>query len=134
MFTAETKVRVRYGETDKMGYAYYGYYTLYYEVARTDAMRTLGMTYKELEAMGIMLPVSEVNIKYIKPAFYDDELLIKTFIKKLPGLRIVFDYEIYNPDNELINTGQSTLVFINQKENKPCKPPDKFIKKIKTYF
>lgn len=134
MYISETTVRVRYAETDKMGYVYYGNYTHYYEVGRVEAMRQLGTSYKEMEDNGVMLPVYTCNLKYIKPALYDDLLIIKTVIKELPTLKIIFDYEIYNQKNELINTGNTTLVFINMSTNKPCKAPASFIEKIKKYF
>jgi acyl-CoA thioester hydrolase len=134
MYISETTVRVRYAETDKMGYVYYGNYTHYYEVGRVEAMRQLGTSYKEMEDNGIMLPVYTCNLKYIKPALYDDLLVIKTVIKELPTLKIIFDYEIYNQKNELINTGNTVLVFIDMSNNKPCRAPESFIEKIKKYF
>lgn len=134
MYISETTLRVRYAETDKMGYVYYGNYTTYYEVGRVEALRQLGTSYKEMEDNGIMLPVYTCNLKYIKPAVYDDLLVIKTTIKELPTARITFDYEIYNQKNELINTGTTTLVFINMATNKPCPAPESFIEKIKKFF
>jgi acyl-CoA thioester hydrolase len=134
MYISETTIRVRYAETDKMGYVYYGNYTHYYEVGRVEALRQLGTSYKEMEDNGIMLPVYTCEIKYLKPALYDDLLVIKTTIKKLPAARITFDYEIYNQKNELLNTATTTLVFINMTSNKPCSAPDSFIEKIKKFF
>lgn len=134
MYISETTVRVRYAETDKMGYVYYGNYTHYYEVGRVEAMRQLGTSYKEMEDNGIMLPVYTCSLKYIKPALYDDLLIIKTVIKELPTLKIIFDYEIYNQKNELINTGNTVLVFIDMSSNRPCRAPESFIEKIKKYF
>lgn len=134
MYISETTVRVRYSETDKMGYVYYGNYTHYYEVGRVEAMRQLGTSYKEMEDGGIMLPVYTCNIKYLKPALYDDLLVIKTTIKELPAARIVFNYEIYNQKNELLNVADTTLVFIDMKTNKPCPAPGSFMEKIKKFF
>ena len=134
MYISETTVRVRYAETDRMGYVYYGNYTLYYEVGRVEALRQLGTSYKEMEDNGIMLPVYSCNIKYLKPALYDDLLIIKTFIKELPTAKISFDYEIYNQQNELINSANTLLVFINMSTNKPCRAPKSFLEKIKKYF
>lgn len=134
MYTSETKIRVRYGETDQMGYVYYGNYPLYYEVARTDMIRKLGWPYKKIEENGIMLPVLSLNVKYIKPAFYDDELTIKTIVKKLPSARIEFEYEVYNEQNELINKGETTLVFVDTKTMKPTSAPQGFLDDIKKYF
>ena len=84
MFTSTTEIRVRYGETDQMGYLYYGNYALYYEVGRTDAIRSLGLTYKALEEMGVALPVAELHINYYRPAFYDDLITVKTMLKEMP--------------------------------------------------
>jgi acyl-CoA thioester hydrolase len=134
MYISETTLRVRYAETDKMGYVYYGNYTQYYEVGRVEALRSLGTSYKEMEDNGVMLPVYTCNLKYMKPALYDDLLLIKTTIKELPTLKITFDYEIYNQKNELLNIGSTTLVFINMETNKPCRAPESFIDRIKKYF
>jgi acyl-CoA thioester hydrolase len=134
MYISETTVRVRYAETDKMGYVYYGNYTQYYEVGRVEALRSLGTSYKEMEDNGVMLPVYTCNLKYMKPALYDDLLIIKTTIKELPTLKITFDYEIYNQKNELLNTGSTTLVFINMATNKPCRAPDSFIDRINKFF
>ncbi len=134
MYISETTIRVRYSETDKMGYVYYGNYTHYYEVGRVEALRQLGTSYKEMEDNGIMLPVYTCHIKYLKPAFYDDLLIIKTTIKNLPATRISFDYEIYNQKNELLNTAETTLVFVNMKTNKPCLAPSSFLEKIAAFF
>ncbi len=134
MYISETTVRVRYAETDRMGYVYYGNYTQYYEVGRVEALRSLGTSYKQMEDDGIMLPVYTCSLKYLKPAVYDDLLLIKTTIKELPNVRITFDYEIFNQNGELLNTGTTTLVFISTNNNKPCPAPDAFIEKIKKYF
>lgn len=134
MYISETSVRVRYAETDRMGYVYYGNYTQYYEIGRVEALRQLGTSYKEMEDNGIMLPVYTCNIKYIKPALYDDLLIIKTIIKELPTARISFDYEIYNQKNELLNTANTVLVFINTATNKPCAAPDTFMEKLRSFF
>jgi acyl-CoA thioester hydrolase len=97
-------------------------------------IRKLGWPYKKIEESGIMLPVLSLNVKYIKPAYYDDELTIKTFVRKLPGVRIEFEYEVYNDNNELINKGDTTLVFVDMKTNKPTNAPADFIDEIKKYF
>ena len=103
MYITETRIRTRYSETDQMGYVYYGNYALYFEVARVEAMRDLGMSYRELEQRGIMLPVVSFNIEYLKPALYDENLNIITKIIELPSVRIKFDYETYNESGELLN-------------------------------
>lgn len=134
MYISETTVRVRYAETDRMGYVYYGNYLQYYEVGRVEALRQIGTSYKEMEDNGVMLPVYTCNIKYHKSALYDDLLVIKTSIKVLPAVRISFDYEIYNQHNELINTANTVLIFINKATNKPCMAPAAFLEKIKKFF
>lgn len=134
MYISETTVRVRYAETDRMGYVYYGNYTQYYEVGRVEALRQLGTSYKQMEDDGVMLPVYDCHIRYFKPALYDDLLVIKTSIKEMPSVRITFEYEIYNQQNELINTGNTTLIFVNKETNKPCRAPKIFLEKIKQYF
>ena len=128
MIKTETTLRVRYAETDQMGFVYYGNYAQYYEVGRVEAMRSLGFSYKEMEDSGILMPVINFNIDYKKPALYDDEIRIVTTVSKLPSVRITFDYECYNQKNELLNTGSVTLVFIDKIKNKPTKPPNWFMK------
>ena len=134
MFTSSTNLRVRYAETDKMGYVYYGNYATYFEVGRVEGLRSLGFSYKQMEDKGIMLPVLDFQIKYFKPAFYDDLLTIKTTITEIKGARIHFEYETLNEKNELLNKGTTTLVFINIATNKPCAVPDWFLEKSKKYF
>jgi acyl-CoA thioester hydrolase len=134
MYITETRIRTRYAETDQMGYVYYGNYAQYFEVARVEAMRDLGMSYRELEDRGIMLPVISFNIDYLKPALYDENLNIITKIMELPSVRIKFDYETYNEGGELLNTASTTLVFINKERNKPCPPPKEFLELFKGYF
>ena len=117
-------IRVRYAETDPMKYVYYGNYATYFEVARVELFRTLGMPYDDIEKQGIWLPVSEFSIKYLKPALYDQNLEIHTFIKKIPGVRIEFEYEIYNDSKEKITEAKTTLFFLDSKLNKVIKCPD----------
>lgn len=130
MYSFETKIRVRYGETDQMSFVYYGVYAQYYEVGRVELLRSLGLSYKEIEAMGFALPVVNMNIKYKKPAFYDDELTIRTTIKELPSAKITFHYETFNEKGELLNVGEVILVFINKKTGKPCFAPEVIMNKI----
>lgn len=134
MYTHSCKIRVRYGETDQMGYVYYGNYAEYYEVARVEMLRSLGMDYAGMESSGVMMPVLELTCKYIRPALYDQELTIKTTIEKLPGVRIHFKYEVFNSAEELINIGTTTLVFVDMEKNKPCQPPENFMDKLRGYF
>jgi acyl-CoA thioester hydrolase len=130
MYSFETKIRVRYGETDQMSFVYYGVYAQYYEVGRVELLRSLGLSYKEIEAMGFALPVVNMNIKYKKPAFYDDDLTIRTTIKEFPSAKITFHYETLNEKGELLNVGEVILVFINKKTGKPCFAPEVIMNKI----
>jgi acyl-CoA thioester hydrolase len=128
------KIRVRYSETDQMGYVYYGNYASYYEVARVEMLRSLGTSYKEMEENGIMMPVLELKSKYIKPAYYDEELKISVKILEKPQTRIKFQYEIFNEKEELINIGETTLVFVDIKKNRPGLPSVAFEKLMAPYF
>ena len=134
MYINSTLLRVRYAETDQMGVVYYGNYAQYFEVARTESLRELGLTYRHLEDKGIMLPVLSLNIKYIRPAVYDDELRIKTIIDEVPSTRITFHHEIVNAQNELLTTGSVQLVFVDAQTRKPRKAPaevtEQLIKRI----
>ena len=134
MYTHDTEIRVRYGETDTMGYVYYGHYAAYYEVGRTDMIRKLGLTYRSMEESGIILPVVHLECKYIKPAMYDDLLTIRTTIRKMPTARISFFYEIINEAGEKINEGETSLVFTSGESRRPTRPPASLIKALKPYF
>lgn len=134
MYRNETQIRVRYAETDQMGYVYYGNYAAYFEVARVEMLRSLGFSYKVLEEEGVILPVLNYSIKYIKPAFYDELLKIKIVIKELPATRIRFDYETFNEKEELINIAETTLVFVNKKTGRPTAPPDDLLEALKRFF
>lgn len=134
MYTSETHIRVRYGETDQMGYVYYGNYAMYYEVARVESLRQLGVSYKELEEMGVIMPVVENHSKFIAPGRYDDLLRIVTTLREKPTVKIKFEYEIFNEDNMLIHKGETLLVFIDKKTNKPCRPPEPMQKVLAPYF
>src|ERR1051325_4884749 len=123
MYTSETTVRVRYGETDQMGFVYYGFYAMYYEVARVESLRQLGVTYKEIEALGVIMPVLENKSKYLAPARYDELLTIVTTVKEKPGVRIRFEYEIFNEENRLIHQGETLLAFVDKISNRPRRPP-----------
>jgi len=129
-FVNTTQIRVRYGETDQMGYVYYGNYALFFEVGRVEAMREIGMAYRELEEMGIMLPVKEMAIQYKSAAQYDDLLTVRTEIVSLEGVRLLFNYEILK-ENKLLVTGTTTLVFVNKSTMRPTAPPEKFTALIK---
>jgi acyl-CoA thioester hydrolase len=124
MFTFEHQIRVRYADTDQMGFVYHGNYAVYYEEARTEALRSLGVTYKSLEASGIMMPVLDLKCRYRKPARYDDLLTIKVAVKKAPDIKMTFCYEVYNEAQELINTGETVLVFVDMQTARPCMAPE----------
>jgi acyl-CoA thioester hydrolase len=134
MFVRETKIRVRYGETDQMGYMYYGNYAQFYEVGRVEMLRSLDMTYSAMEADGVIMPVLEMKCKYIKPALYDEEITVRVTVAKMPGMRIHFSYELFNEAAELINIGETTLVFVNIKSRRPCLPSEEFLTKMKEFF
>ena len=134
MFVNETKYRVCYGDTDQMGYMYYGNYARLYEIARTESFRNIGFKYKDMEAAGIMMPVYDLYTKYLQPALYDDLLTIRVKINALPSVRCVFDYEIFNEEGKLLNTGQTTLVFSKTADGKLCKPPQYLLDLLMPYF
>jgi acyl-CoA thioester hydrolase len=134
MYQSETTVRVRYGETDQMGYVYYGFYAMYYEVARVESLRKLGLTYKEVEAMGVIMPVLENHSRYLAPGRYDELLKIVTTIRERPTARIRFEYDIYNEEDKLIHRGETILAFIDQKSNRPCRPPKAMADVLEPFF
>ena len=122
---------MRYAETDQMGYVYYGNYAQYFEVGRVELLRSLGVSYRQLEESGVMLPVLDFNIKYHKPARYDEELTIITSMPSLPSVRISFDYQTLNAQGDLLNEGHTTLVFVNKETNKPRPCPTSLIENIR---
>lgn len=135
MYISETKIRVRYGETDQMGFLYYGNYALYYEVGRAEAIRQLGFTYRELEELGIHMPVVELNVQYYRPALYDDLITVKTILKELPdGSKIQFHSELYNEQGVFLNKGVTTLVFYDPKEKKKVPMHRELYKRLEPYF
>ncbi|HWV67681.1 thioesterase family protein [Chitinophaga sp.] len=135
MFISTTTIRVRYGETDQMGYLYYGNYGLYYEVGRAEAIRELGFSYRELEEQGVIMPVAELNVKYLRPAYYDDLITVKTILKELPkSSKIQFHSELYNEKNELLNVGVTTLVFIDVKTKQKAGLPEDLKKRLAPFF
>lgn len=134
MYTAQTQIRVRYAETDQMGYVYYGNYAMYFEVARVEAMRSIGFSYKEMEEEGVMMPVLESHFRYLKPGKYDELLTIKTVIPTLPGVRIRFEYEVFNEQLELITEGWTTLTFLRKDSHLPTRPPQNLLALLKVYF
>lgn len=134
MVQFETNVRVRYADTDQMGYVYYGNYAAYYEIARVESLRSLGLTYKALEEQGVMMPVLENFSKYHLPGTYDELLTIRTSIKNKPGVKITFEYEIYNEEDKLIHEGKTLLAFVDMKSGRPCRPPKVMADLLDPYF
>jgi acyl-CoA thioester hydrolase len=134
MYKHNTQIRVRYGETDQMGYVYYGNYAVYFEVGRVEALRNLGMSYKQLEQQGIMMPVLEHTSRYLQPATYDELLTLVTSVKELPRARITFHYEIYNDADRLIHSGETQLVFLNAGTMRPCRPPEALLSLLRPFF
>jgi len=136
MYTSTTQIRVRYGETDQMGYLYYGFYALYYEQGRAEAIRQLGFTYRQLEEAGIMMPVVEMNAKYYRPALYDDLVTVKTSLRALDpeSPQIQFHSELYNEAGKLLNEGLVTLVFFDPKTKKKIPMPGILHEKLAPFF
>jgi acyl-CoA thioester hydrolase len=134
MFQSITQIRVRYSETDQMGVVYHGAYAPFFEVGRTEALREMGLTYKSFEESGTMMPVLDLGFHFHKPAYYDDLLTIKTTIKTRPAVRLHFEYEIYNENDELLTTGHVTLVCVNMASKRPCACPPALLEKLLPYF
>lgn len=121
----EHQIRVRYAETDQMGFVYYGNYAQYFEVGRVEFLRSKGYSYKKLEDEGVMMPVVEINIKYKRPAIYDDELTIKSSISKMDNRRVIFNQTVYNENNKLLTEGSVELAFIDSKTMRSIECPEK---------
>ena len=132
-FKHSTEYRIRYAETDKMGYCYYGNYPTFLEVGRVELFRALGISYKSLEENGVLLPVLDLNIKYLAPALYDDLIRVDTSLIRLDGVRLFFDYSIYNETDILLVKASTTLVFVDDKNRKPIAPPQNFVSLIAPY-
>ena len=129
----QIQIRVRYSETDQMRVVYHGNYAQYFEVGRVETLRSVGMSYKQLEEDGIMLPVSDFQVKYKQPALYDDELSIITKIIAIEGCRLYFEYEIKNEENKIISTAATTLVFVSRETMRPTPPPSNFIELLQNF-
>ena len=135
MFTADTQIRIHYALTDQMGVVYHGHYAQFYEIGRAEAIRTLGYTYKDIEAMGIIMPVVDIHSRFLRPAKYDDLLTVKTTLNELPlHHKIIFHSEIYNEKDELLNVGDVTLYFMQADGMKRCNMPDALKKTLASYF
>ncbi len=119
----EVQVRVRYGETDQMGVVYHGSYVPYFEIGRVEWLRDKGVSYKKLEESGIALPIVSMHLNFKKPARYDDLLIVTTKLRNYNGVKIEFDCEIRNENEELLTTAHFILVFVDTKNGKPIVPP-----------
>lgn len=135
MYESLTQVRVRYAETDQMNVVYYGNYAQYFEVGRVESIRQLGYTYKDMEASGVIMPVVEFSIKYLRPATYDDLLTIKTAVRELPdNHRIEFLQEVYNEEGKMLTAGKVILYFLDAATRKKTVMPETLRKKLEPYF
>lgn len=135
MYAYETQIRVRYGETDQMGYLYYGNYAQYYEVGRVETIRSLGLTYKELEEVhGIWLPVVSLEMRFVRPAFYDDLLTVRSEIRDLPDEHITFHVEVFNEQKKLVNAGRVRLCFFDAKTKKVVPAPEYLMARLQSHF
>ncbi len=135
MYSFDTQLRVRYAETDQMGYLYYGKYAEYYEVGRVETMRSLGIPYRDLEVLHhIKMPVMSFQIRYLRPAFYDDLITVHTEIRHLPDKTVTFFTDLYNTNGKLINGGSVKLCFVDNETNKTVSAPDVILKTLRPYF
>ncbi|CAM1333489.1 acyl-CoA thioesterase [Tenacibaculum aestuariivivum] len=130
MIKNKTTVRIRYAETDQMGVVYHGNYAQFLEIGRTELLRSIGVTYKNMEKTGVILPVITLSCNYKKSALYDDEITITTLLKKTPTVKIEFDYKITNQHNELIATANTILAFVNKDTKKPIRCPEYILQKL----
>lgn len=130
MIQNEISFRVRYAEVDRMGYVHHGNYAAYFEMGRTELMRKYGLVYRDLEDAGILLPLIEFKIKYFVPALYDEELLLLTKLQEPTGVRLIFDYLLYNSKKELVAEGSTPLVFVDSHTRKPIRPPQNIVEQF----
>jgi len=135
MFISKTNIRIHYALTDQMGFVYHGHYAQFYEIGRTEALRSLGLTYKEVEALGVIMPVTEIHSRFLRPALYDDLITVVTTVKELPvHHKITFHSEIYNEKKELLNVGDVSLYFMDAKTMKRSEMPLQIKEKMQVYF
>ena len=126
----EISFRARYSETDQMGVVYHGNYAQYLEMGRVEWLREKGISYKNMEEQGVMLPVYNINITFKKSAVFDDEIRVETILRKIPTARIIFDYKIFNKQDDLLTIASTELVFINKKSNRPMRCPSYILDKL----
>lgn len=135
MYESVTQMRVRYAETDQMNVVYYGNYAQYFEVGRVEATRQLGITYKDIEASGVIMPVVELHVRYLRPATYDDLLTVKTVLRELPGNhRIEFFQDVYNEQNQLLCAGRVVLYFLDAATRGKTNIPQTMREKLQPFF
>lgn len=131
MLTREFQFRVWYKDTDQMGVVHHSNYICYYEAARSELLRSFGTSYADMERDGVMMPILEVHSKYLRPAHYDELITVRVSLRGLPMARITFDYEIFNPAGELLNTGSTVLGFLHSDNRRPCRAPQSFVELLK---
>ena len=131
MKSSVSNVKVRYAETDQMGVVHHGNYPQYLEIARIKWLEEMGISYASMEREGVMLPVFEINIKYHKPAYFDDNLRIEAELSELPNVKIIFDYKIYNEKGEKVTSARTVLVFMDAKTRRPIRCPEYILDKLK---
>ncbi|MEO7314784.1 MAG: thioesterase family protein [Ginsengibacter sp.] len=135
MFTFSTTLRIHYALTDQMGVVYHGNYAQFYEIGRTEALRSLGLTYKSIEEMGVIMPVIDMHMKFVRPAVYDDLIRIDITVKELPlHHKIIFHGEIFNEKNQLLNAGEVTLYFMDAKTMKRVNMPEEIVEKMREFY
>lgn len=134
MISHETQIRVLYRDTDKMGVVYHANYIVFYEAARNELFRAVGLPYTMLEAQGIVTPIIEVESKYKAPAYYDDLLTVRATVTELPEVRMVVEYEVFNQDGKLLNTGRTVLGYVNMERMRPCRAPKELIDLLRPQF
>lgn len=135
MLVTQTKIRVRYAETDQMNVVYHGNYAQYFEVARAECIRENGFTYKQIEELGVIMPIVEINIKFVRPAHYDDLLTIKTTLKELPiDHKMEFHHEVYNEENKLLTIGKVLLYLLDSSTKEKTTMPQQMLDKVKHWF
>jgi len=135
MYVSETQIRIHYALTDQMGVVYHGHFAQLHEIGRTESIRQLGFAYKDIEALGIIMPVVNLQIKFFQPAKYDDLVTVKTILKELPqNHKIIYCGEIYNENSDLLSTAEITMYFMHAKEMTRANMPEVLMGKLKGYF
>jgi acyl-CoA thioester hydrolase len=134
MITNQTDIRVRYGETDRMGFLHHGKYALYFEEGRTELLRSLGTTYREMEDAGLLLPVVSLSVEFVQPAHYDEVVTVTTWLRELPRSRLTFSYEATRPDGSLVARGQTVHAFLDGRTRKPRRPPQDFLALLQRHW